>query len=72
MQGLLPRLFIASNGVYVNENGDNAFSDEFYIAQVEQDGAIYTAITMANGQRFPLRVFVEDLSEEMARILRPC
>jgi hypothetical protein len=67
--GKLPRLFIASNGVYVNENGDNAFSDEFYIAQVEQDGAIYTAITMANGQRFPLRVFVEDLSEEMARFV---
>ena len=61
--------FIAANGVYIDENGENGFRGEEYIANTEQDGAIFTSVLMANGQRFPLRLFVENLSEETAALI---
>lgn len=61
--------FIAANGIYIDENNENGFRGEEYIANTEQDGAIFTSVLMANGQRFPLRLFVENLSEEIASII---
>ncbi len=61
--------YIAANGVYIDENGENGFRKEEYIANTDQDGAIFTSLIMANGKRFPLRLFVKNLSDEIAYLI---
>ena len=69
-QDRMPRLYVASNDKYVDSNNKDGFSERQLSPVSTEDknleGAIFTALIDAKGERFPLRVYVSNLSEEAA------
>ena len=69
-QDRMPKLYVASNDKYVDSNNKDGFSERQLSPVSTEDknleGAIFTALIDAKGERFPLRVYVSNLSEEAA------
>jgi len=69
-QDRMPRLYVASNDKYVDSNNKDGFAERQLSPVSTEDknleGAIFTALVDAKGERFPLRVYVANLSEEAA------
>ena len=62
-------LSVNNNRKFTDENGQPTEGLETYRGSKKANGAVYTIIKMANGQSFPLRVFVNKLNKDMATFI---
>ena len=65
----VPKIFFAANTSYIDESNQKAFVKEQYIADPELNGAIFMSLPMLNGNNFPLRLYVSDISKATASLI---